>query len=202
MNFGKCTRQQQEYGTWLLYFNMTEQRLAGHDKLVFWLDTRGMSPVNTTSFGDVQPATFPIRQVNFAYFNATLGVQRWSPELDRTPYRETSSWYRIQVDGKRISTIKDLKDSGRNTRTSSIYSLKGTLNGAIKPAKERYKIEILKSCSTAIGCVTIPDPAKVFVNAAGHVAYAFWNVGQSLTVNGVQVKDHAWCPVQTAIVVR
>lgn len=107
-----------------------------------------------------------------------------------------------QVDGKRISTIKDLKDSGRNTRTSSIYSLKGTLNGAIKPAKERYKIEILKSCSTAIGCVTIPDPAKVFVNAAGHVAYAFWNVGQSLTVNGVQVKDHAWCPVQTAIVVR
>ncbi|KAG2423529.1 hypothetical protein HXX76_015276 [Chlamydomonas incerta] len=190
MNFGKCTKQQQYYGTWLLYYNVTEQRLGSRDKLVFWLDTRGMSPVNTSTFGEVEPADFPIRQ-------------RWSPQLDRTPYRETSGWYWIQVDGRRISTCKDLKDSGKHTPTNSVYSLKGTLNGMIKPAKGRYKIEIVKYCApSAIGCSAIPDPAKVFVNAAGHVAYAFWNVGQSLIVNGTRVKDHAWCPVQTAIILR
>ncbi|KAG2431340.1 hypothetical protein HYH02_013330 [Chlamydomonas schloesseri] len=203
INFGKCYKQNAEYGTWTLYYNLTENR-ASPGKLVFWLETFNRSPVNTTTFGTVEPADFPIRQVNFAYFNATLGVQRWSPELDRTPYRETSTWFWIQVDGQRISTCKDLKDSGR--ANSAKYSLKGTLNGLVKPAKQRYRIEIVKSCtptSNAPGaCSAIPDPVNVFVRAAGNVvAYSFWNVGQSLLVNGTLVKDHSWCPTQTAVVV-
>lgn len=106
-----------------------------------------------------------------------------------------------QINGKSLFTVRDLKDFGTNTATSSTYSLKGTHNGLIKPSPDKYKIEIVKYCDNS-DCSRIPEPSSVFVSPQGHVVFSVWSVGQSLRVNGVLALNHAWCPVRSAATVQ
>ncbi|KXZ42984.1 hypothetical protein GPECTOR_108g179 [Gonium pectorale] len=139
-----------------------------------------------------------MQNIYFAYFNKS-GIAEWSPELDQTPYRETRSYYAISVNGRRLATMKDLKDSGLKTPETSMYSLKATLNSAILPSTTPYRVVVHKVCESADGCARVPDPATVFLSPTGHFVWSAWNVRQSLYVNGTLVRDHAWCPVQTVV---
>ncbi|PNH09557.1 hypothetical protein TSOC_003798 [Tetrabaena socialis] len=200
IHFGRCppALQQQQYGNWV----MTRKASTGSKSIVLYLDTRNMSAV-ANAFGEVEPLDFPIQHIYFAYFN-TSGVFAWSHALDRIGYKETGSFYQIRVNGKKLSTIKDLKDSGTTTPMTSAYSLKGTLyNGTITPSLAPYKIEITRACtSSSDGCVVGPDPATVFTSPTGHIVFSLWSVKQPLKVKGVLVHNHAWCPVQTVVNVR
>ncbi|KAG2428729.1 hypothetical protein HXX76_011432 [Chlamydomonas incerta] len=214
MGFGKCgpRLQRQRYGNWQMTYNISEQRPG---KLVMWLDTQNRTAV-ADCFGEVKPQDFPMTAIYFAYFNFTEGVAAWSPALDLTPYRQTSAAYWIkpslacrppppppppQVNGKSLFTVRDLKDFGTNTATSSTYSLKGTHNGLIRPSPSKYKIEIVKNCDTS-DCTQIPEPSSVFISPQGHVVWSVWSVSQTLIVNGYTVLNHAWCPVQSAVNVQ
>ncbi|PNH09555.1 hypothetical protein TSOC_003797 [Tetrabaena socialis] len=193
INFGRCghSRQQQQYGNWVMTYPLSKQEDAG---LIFYLDTRNTSAV-AKAFGEVEPLFFPIRNIYFAYFNNS-GIQQWSPTLDRIPYKETAAQYQIKINGKALTTVKDLKDSGFKDSMTSVYSLKGTLVGSITPSVTPYKVEVVKKASRA------PDPKTVFTSPTGHIVFSLYSVGQPMTVNGVLVRDHAWCPVQTAVNVR
>eukprot|EP00198_Chlamydomonas_reinhardtii_P009165 XP_001698502.1 predicted protein [Chlamydomonas reinhardtii] len=199
MGFGKCgpRLQRQQYGNWQMTYNISEQRPG---KMVMWLDTQNRTAV-ASCFGQIEPQDFPLTAIYFAYFNYTEGVAAWSPALDLTPYRETSTAYWIKINGKSLFTVRDLKDFGTNTATSSTYSLKGTHNGLIKPSPDKYKIEIVKYCDNS-DCSRIPEPSSVFVSPQGHVVFSVWSVGQSLRVNGVLALNHAWCPVRSAATVQ
>jgi hypothetical protein len=204
IHFGRCSHnlQQMAYGTWVMTRPLRMQ--TNRDSVVFMVDTKNASPV-APAFGSVVPAEFQIRQINIAYFDYLRGVQAWSPDLDKRWYMETGSYYAVRVNGKRLTTTRDLKDSGVKTPETSVYSLKGSLMGAITPSTQPYKLEVVKWCALSkarpSSCDQVPDPASVFVNERGYFAYSFWNVGQPLTVNGVPNRDHAWCPVQTGITV-
>ncbi|EFJ45426.1 hypothetical protein VOLCADRAFT_105974 [Volvox carteri f. nagariensis] len=206
MHFGKCGHnlQQQEFGLWSMTRPLSQQ--LGRHSLVFYLDTGNVFPVAPV-FGRVEPPVFKIRQMHLAYFNKS-GVMAWSPALDKTPYRETAPYYSVFVNGTRINTVRDLKDSGVLTPQTSVYSLKVILNDIVQPSTKLYRIEVVKSCALGVAasnldaaCAGVPDPATVFLKGEGYFAFSFWNVGQPLTVNGTYVRDHAWCPVQTGITV-
>ncbi|KAG2449637.1 hypothetical protein HYH02_005170 [Chlamydomonas schloesseri] len=200
MGFGKCgpRLQRRQYGNWKMTYNISEQRPG---KLLLWLDTQNRTAV-ASCFGAVEPADFPITAIYFAYFNYTEGVAAWSPALDLTPYKEMPTAYWIKVNGRSLFTVRDLKDFGTNTATSSTYSLKGTHNGLVKPSPDRYKVEIVKYCDGDDDCARIPEPSTVFISPQGHVVFSLWSVGQPLRVNGVLALNHAWCPVQSAVTVR
>ncbi|PNH09863.1 hypothetical protein TSOC_003463 [Tetrabaena socialis] len=206
IHFGQCppALQKRQFGNWV----MTRPKQTSTQSLVLYLNTRNMTAV-AKSFGKVEPLDFPIRHIYFAYFN-TSGVKEWSPALDRIGYKEVSSFYTITVSGvngvkKILTTVKDLKDSGVKTPRTSMYSLKGSLNGnIIIPQATVFRIEIVKTCTIissrfSSSCDQVPDPATVFTSPTGHVVFSLWSVLQRLTVNGVLVHNHAWCPVQTAI---
>lgn len=173
---------------------------TGRASLVLQLDTRNMRAVSD-AFGIVKPKTFPIGFIYFGYFN-TSGVAAWSPKLDESSYKETRSYYSIKVNGIPLWTVRDLKDEGLKTPRTMSYSLKGVLNGVIKPSTTPYKIEIVKVCSSSSpggSCDGVPDPADVFVSPRGYIAYSLWTSNQSLIVNGTYYRDHAWCPVQPVV---
>ncbi|KAG2501980.1 hypothetical protein HYH03_000476 [Edaphochlamys debaryana] len=198
MCFGRCgwRLQQARFGTWVVYYSRKLQ--VDPNVLVLTVDTRNASPV-APEFGTVEPADFPIRQLNIAYHDHLRGVKEWSPVLDQTSYRETPTYYGVRVNGDDIVNVRDLKDSGTNRALTSIYSLKARLNGVVAPSKERYTVEVYKRCRGDEECAAIPDPAAVFISPLGHIAYSFFSVNQPLTINGQLVPDHGWCPVQTAI---
>ncbi|GLI59285.1 hypothetical protein VaNZ11_001137 [Volvox africanus] len=206
MNFGKCGHdlQKQEYGRWNLTRSMSKQR--DPQSVILYVDTKGVFPV-APIFGTIEPRVFMIRQLHLAYFQKR-GIAAWSPSLDKTPYRETTSFYTIRVNGaKPTLPARDLKDTGVMTSHTYAYSLKVILNDLITPSNSIYEVEVVKSCALKRGgandsaCAQVPDPASVFVSREGYIAYSFWNVGQSLTVDGVYARDHAWCPVQTGVTV-
>ncbi|GIM09579.1 hypothetical protein Vretimale_13396 [Volvox reticuliferus] len=198
IHFGRCVEafQRQEYGNWIMTRSASEQ--TDPDSIVLRLDTRNMCPV-ASAFGTVTPRCFRLSHLYFAYFD-TLGVASWTPALDRTPYKETSSYYSIKVNGSRLGTVRDMKDEGVDRPQTASYSLKGALSGLIVPSTTPYVIEIVKVC-TLLGasCEGVPDPRDVFVSPKGFMAYSLWTVKQSLRVNGTYFRDHVWCPVQTVI---
>ncbi|GFR52468.1 hypothetical protein Agub_g14972 [Astrephomene gubernaculifera] len=197
ISFGKCgpNLQKVQYGAWAM--TRSERAQTSPDSIVMFLDTKNKTHVAPV-FGTVEPETFPMQSIYFAYFNKT-GIKMWSPNLDATPYKESPSWYTIKVNGRVLNTIRDLKDSGTKTPMTASYSLKGTLNGAIFPSATKFRIEVTKSCDDPKRCSSIPDPATVFTSPVGLIVWSTWSVKQSLYVNGVYVKDHAWCPVQTVL---
>ncbi|GIL71313.1 hypothetical protein Vretimale_2832 [Volvox reticuliferus] len=206
MNFGRCGHnlQQQAYGLWNLTRPLSKQR--GPQSLILYVDTKNVFPV-APAFGTVKPSVFMIRQMHLAYFNKS-GVKAWSPTLEKTAYRETTSAYTILVNGAKLQlSVRDLKDTGVMTSQTYAYSLKIILNDLITPSDSIYEVEVVKSCAlrgsdaNISACAQVPDPASVFVSREGYIAYSFWNVGQSLIVNGVYARDHAWCPVQTGVTV-
>ncbi len=184
------------YGNWIMTRSVSQQ--DGPESIKLLLDTRNM-PALADAFGVVRPRNFPIMHIYFGYFDPSA-VQARTPELDRTSYKETRSYYTIAVNGAVLYTVRDMKDNGPNTRRTMTYSLKGVLNGVITPSTVPYRIEILKVCAVlGESCDGVPNPADVFTSRRGFMAYSLWSAGQSLTVNGKFVRDHAWCPVKAAI---
>ncbi|KXZ42987.1 hypothetical protein GPECTOR_108g182 [Gonium pectorale] len=169
------------------------------DSLVLNLDTFGRSPI-AEAFGKVKPTGFPLTHVYFAYWNKT-GIKGWSHNLDDVGYKEVPSWYTIKVNGEMLITIRDLKDQGfDDTPRTTAYCLKGTLRNVnnVKPSNSTFRIEVAKVC-TGTDCAAIPDPATVFISPKGHIVWSVWTVHQKMSVNGAPIRDHAWCPVQSAI---
>ena len=203
IHFGACKaeRQLQQYGNWLMTRPLSKQSSAS--SLVLHLHTGNTSHV-AAAFGQVDPSVFPLEHIYFGYQDLS-GVAAWSPALAKTPYKETTSWYTLRVNGKYLYTNKDLKDQGSyGPPLASIASLKGTLRGLMKPSTTPYRIEIVKSCmlkTTRCKGLDVPNPASVSLTPEGYVVYSLWSVKQPLTINGTYVKDHGWCPVQTAVTV-
>ncbi|KXZ42985.1 hypothetical protein GPECTOR_108g180 [Gonium pectorale] len=169
------------------------------NSLILYLNTFGRSPI-AEAFGKVEPAEFPLTHVYFAYWNKT-GVKLWGPKLDDVEYKELPSWYTIKVNGKALGTIRDMKDQGfDDTPLTTAYCLKGTIRDVnnVKPSNSTIKFEIVKVCSGS-ACDTIPDPATVFISPKGHIVWSVWTVHQKMSVDGAPIRDHAWCPVQSAI---
>ncbi|GLI61760.1 hypothetical protein VaNZ11_004228 [Volvox africanus] len=198
IHFGRCVQafQRQEYGNWIMIRSASVQ--TSSDSIVLRLDTRNMRPV-ASAFGTVKPNYFPISHLYIAYFDIR-GVASWTPTLDRTPYKETPSYYSIKVNGSPLGTVRDMKGEGDDGPRAVSYSLKGFLNGIIVPSTLPYVIEIVKVCTLyGISCEGVPDPRDVFVSLRGFTAYSLWTVNQPLRVNGTYFRDHVWCPVQTVI---
>ncbi|KAG2489612.1 hypothetical protein HYH03_011892 [Edaphochlamys debaryana] len=203
MNFGKCkaSLQKAKFGNWEMTRPLHEQT---PDSLVLYLHTNNM-PAVAKAFGDVYPPNFPITSIYFGYFYSA-GVMMWTPQLDKESYRELKPWYSIKLNGQELSSVKDHKNVGlQKNPFSSVYSLKGSLRVQdVVPSDKPYRLEIYKVCdenmpSATWNCSVVPSPQWIFVSKAGHVSWAAWSVSQSLRVNGVWFKDHAWCPVKFAI---
>ncbi|GLC76796.1 hypothetical protein PLESTF_001836200 [Pleodorina starrii] len=198
IGFGSCnsTMQNQAFGNWVMYHRRSVQ-LSG--SLTLHLDTRNKSHVADAS-GTVVPRDFPITNLYIAYFD-NRAVMKLDDALATQGYTQMTSWYRVHVNGQRVTTVQDMKEklSGDPTATYAMFNLKVTVKGAIEPSTSQYVITITKNCANAAACAAIPDPADVFVSGQGHVAYSLWSVQQPLTINGVYKRDHAWCPVQSAI---
>ncbi|KXZ42988.1 hypothetical protein GPECTOR_108g183 [Gonium pectorale] len=117
--------------------------------------------------------------------------------------KPSNSTFRIEVtkiNGETLSTTRDMKDQGLyDTPRTTAYCLKGTLRNVnnVKPSNSTFRIEVTKVC-TGTDCAAIPDPATVFTSPKGHIVWSVWTV-QKMSVNGAPIRDHAWCPVQSAI---
>ncbi|GLC73400.1 hypothetical protein PLESTF_001371300 [Pleodorina starrii] len=199
VGFGSCnsTMQNQAFSNWVMYRPRTQQQPGS---LSLFLDTRNMGVVADAT-GNVVPREFPLNNMYFAYFN-NRAVQKLDEALSNPDtYTQTSSWYRIHINGKRVTTVMDMKNTltGANT-TSAPFSLKSTLNGVITPSTALYNITISKNCGDPVACAAIPEPVDAFVSpSTDTLVFSFWTVNQPLTINGFYKRDHAWCPVKTAV---
>ncbi|PNH09558.1 hypothetical protein TSOC_003799 [Tetrabaena socialis] len=184
ISLGSCGRsfQKQQYGNWVMTRLLSKQ--VGPASIVLSLDTKNESAASL-AFGVVEPLDFYIQHLHVAYWNNS-GIMLWSPALDRTGSKDISSFYKININGKALTTTKDNKDSGgAKTSTTAVYNLKGTLNkGVITRSLTPYKIEIKKNCKDSASCAKVPDPLTVFMSPTGHIVFSLMGEGEDLLVNG------------------